>query len=65
VAYSIIFFDGDRQIGAVDWTMDLEAAIHVTTDFVGVCGGTHGCIRDASGAEVWAVSPSTTSLRRG
>jgi len=53
VIYRIIFFDGDRQFMAFDWTLGVDTAITAAPDFMAICGATRGAIRDDQGVDVW------------
>jgi len=53
MVYRIIFFDGDRQFMAFDWTLGVDAAIRAAPDFMAICGATRGAIRDDQDRDIW------------
>jgi hypothetical protein len=54
MVYRILFFDGERQISAFEWTLGVEAAIGAVPDFMAICGATLGCIRNELDEDVWS-----------
>ena len=55
MVYRILFFDGDRQFMAFDWTLTVEEAVSAAPDFMALCGATRGSIHDDGGRGVLEV----------